>query len=82
MKDDTGKKIIITGASLLAGFAMKQFATKNWEKIFGEEPPSTNPSKEIDWKKVLLWTVITGTAVSSSKLAAKRYLTLKLEEKE
>lgn len=82
MKDDTGKKIIITGASVLVGFALKQIAHESWMRIYGKKPPSTNPSKEIDWKKVILWSVITGTAISSGELAVKRYLTLKLEEKE
>ena len=47
--------------------------------VYDEEPPTSNPSEEINWKKVILWSVITGTVISSARLATERYLTLKLE---
>ena len=78
MSDDL-KKLAITGASVLVGYSLKQYATKKWRDVYGEEPPTTHPSEEINWKKVIIWSVITGTAISSAKLATKRYLTLKLE---
>lgn len=79
MSDETAKKIIITGASVLVGYGLKQMAKKKWMEVYNEEPPTTKVTEEIDWKKVILWSVITGTAISSAKLATKRYLTLKLE---
>lgn len=78
MNDDTAKKLIITGASVLVGYTLKQMAKKKWMNVYNEEPPTTKPTEEIDWKKVILWSVITGTAISSAKLATKRYLTVKL----
>jgi hypothetical protein len=77
--DDTSKKIIITGATVLVGLIMNQIAQNSWTKIYDEEPPSTHPSEEINWKKVILWSIVTGTVLSSAKLAAERYLTLKLK---
>ena len=77
--DDTSKKIIITGATVLVGFTLNQIARNGWYKLYNEEPPSTHPSEEINWKKVILWSIVTGTAISSAKLAAERYLIQKLD---
>jgi hypothetical protein len=76
--DDTSKKLIITGITVLVGFTLNQIARKSWSKIYDEEPPSTHPSDEINWKKVILWSIVTGTVISSAKLATERYLTLKI----
>jgi len=77
--DDTSKRIIITGATVLVGFTLDQIARNRWMKIYDEEPPSTHHSDEINWKKVILWSIVTGTVISSVKLATHRYLTLKLK---
>ena len=79
MSDDTAKKIIITGASVIVGYGLKQMAKNKWVEVYDEEPPTTKHTEEIDWKKVVLWSVVTGTIISSAKLATKRYLTLKLD---
>lgn len=76
--DDRSKKIIISGITVFVGYTMNQIARKRWMKIYNEEPPTSYPSEEIDWKKVILWSIVTGTVISSAKLAAKRYLTVKL----
>ena len=78
MNDDTLKKLIIAGSSVVVGYTLKQFAQKKWEDVYDEEPPTTHPSEDINWKKVIIWSVITGTIISSAELATKRYLTLKL----
>ena len=77
--DNTSKKLIITGATVLVGLTLNQIARNSWTKIYDEEPPSTHPSDEINWKKVILWSIISGTVISSAKLATQRYLTLKLK---
>lgn len=76
--DDNIKKVIIVGATVIVSFAMNQIARNGWMKLYNEEPPSTHPSEEINWKKVVLWSIVTGTVISSAKLATKRYFTLKL----
>lgn len=79
MNDETVKKLILASASFIVGYTLKQLAQKEWKKLYDEEPPTTHPSEEINWKKVIIWSVITGTVISSADLATKRYLTLKLE---
>lgn len=79
MNDETLKRFIITGASVIVGYTLKQFAQKKWKDLYNEEPPATHPSEEINWKKVIIWSVITGTVISSAELATKRYLTVKLD---
>lgn len=79
MNDDTVKKLIIAGSSVIVGYTLKQLAQKKWKDVFDEEPPTTHPSEEINWQKVIIWSVITGTIISSAELATKRYLTLKLD---
>lgn len=78
MNEETVKSLIISGSAVIVGYALKQLAQKEWKKLYDEEPPSTHPSEEINWKKVIIWSVITGTIISSAKLATKRFLTLKL----
>lgn len=79
MNEDTVKKLIIGSASVIVGYSLKQLAQKKWKDLYDEDPPTTHPSEEINWKKVIIWSVITGTVISSAELAAKRYLTLKLD---
>ncbi len=79
MNDDTIKKLIIAGSSVIVGYSLKQLAQKKWKDMYDEEPPTTHPSEEINWKKVIIWSVITGTVISTAELATKRYLTLKLD---
>lgn len=78
MSDDTVKTLIITSASVIVGYTLKQLAQKKWKEVYDEEPPTTHPSEEINWKKVIIWSVITGTVISTAELATQRYLTLKL----
>lgn len=78
MENETLKTLVITSGSAIVGFTLKQLAQKKWKDLYGEEPPSTHPSEEINWKKVILWSIVTGTLISSAELATKRYLTLKL----
>lgn len=77
--DDTSKRIVIAGATIIVGFTLNRIARSSWFKLFNEEPPSTYPSEEVNWKKVILWSIVTGTAISSAKLATERYLILKLK---
>lgn len=79
MNDETVKKLIITSGSVIVGFTLRQLAQKKWRDVYNEEPPATHPSEEINWKKVIIWSIITGTIISSAELATKRYLTLKLD---
>lgn len=79
MNDDTVKKLIIAGSSVIVGYTLNQLAQKKWKDVFDEEPPTTHPSEEINWQKVIIWSVMTGTIISSAELATKRYLTLKLD---
>lgn len=76
--ENTTKRLIVTGATVIVGFTLNQIARNRWIKLYDEEPPSTHPSEEINWKKVVLWSIVTGTVISSAKLATQRYLTLKL----
>lgn len=79
MNDDTVKKLVLAGSSVIVGYTLRQLAQKKWKDVYDEEPPTTHPSEEINWKKVITWSIITGTIISSAKLATKRYLTLKLD---
>lgn len=79
MKDDTLKILVINSASVIVGYTLKQLAQKKWEDVYDENPPTTHPSEEINWKKVIIWSVVTGTVISSAELATKRFLTLKLD---
>lgn len=79
MDNDTVKKLIISSASVIVGYTLKQLAQRKWKDVYDEEPPTTHPSEEINWKKVILWSLITGTVISSAKLATKRYLTSKMD---
>ncbi len=79
MKDDTLKTLVINSASVIVGYTLKQLAQKQWKEFYNEEPPTTHPAEEINWKKVIIWSVITGTVISSAELATKRFLTLKLD---
>ncbi len=79
MNNDTLKKLIAASTSVIVGYSIKQLAQKKWKDVYGEKPPTTHPSEEINWKKVILWSIVTGTVISSAKLATKRYLTLKLD---
>ncbi|PAU95073.1 hypothetical protein CK503_02420 [Aliifodinibius salipaludis] len=79
MNDNTVKKLIAASASVIVGYTLKQLAQKKWKDVYDEEPPTTHPSEEINWKKVIIWSVVTGTVISSAKLATKRYLTHKLD---
>lgn len=71
MNDETVKKIIITSGSVIVGFILRQLAQKKWRNAYNEEPPATHPSDENNWKKVIIWSIITGTIISSAELAAK-----------
>lgn len=79
MNNDTVKNLIITSGSVIVGYTLRQLAQKKWKDVYDEKPPAINPSEEINWKKVIIWSVITGTIISSAELATKRYLTLKLD---
>ena len=66
--ENTTKRLIVTGATVIVGFTLNQIARNRWIKLYDEEPPSTHPSEEINWKKVVLWSIVTGTVISSATI--------------
>jgi len=55
MSEETSKKLLITGASVIVGYTLKKLAEKSWQNVYGEDPPTSHPSEEINWKKVIIW---------------------------
>ena len=74
MDNETLDTILLAGASLVVGKALHMVAKRSWEYMYSEEPPVLNPSQDIDWSKAILWSVVTGTAISSAKLFTKRFI--------
>lgn len=79
MNDETVKRLVITGATVVVGYTLRQLAQKKWKDVYHEEPPASHTSEEINWKKVIIWSLITGTVISTAELATMRFLTIKLD---
>jgi hypothetical protein len=48
MNEESTKKLLIAGASVIVGYGLKQLAVKSWQQVYGEDPPTTNSSEEIN----------------------------------
>lgn len=75
---DKRNEIIISGASIITGIVTKAAVEKGWKLLFKEESPSKGEVESIDLKKILLWTAVSGTIISSAKLMATHFLSEKL----
>lgn len=75
---DHRDQLLISGVSLLVGLATKTIVEKGWEMLFEEDSPSKGDMEDIDFKKVLLWTAVSGTVISSAKLVATHFIGKKL----
>ncbi len=80
MKNTKAKKLIISSLTLIAGYTLRQLAQKKWENVYDEAPPSSHASGQINWKKIIIWSVIAGPVISTAELAITRYLTFKLDD--
>jgi hypothetical protein len=73
-------KIIVTGISIAIGYGIKQLMKKFWVYKYREGPPGLKESENLQWGKLLLWTLMTGMILRVVKVAIKRSLTIAIKK--
>ncbi len=58
MSDETNWTLLVTGATLVAGFAARKVLSRGWSAIAGDRPPSEDPElDDTGAGKALLWSM-------------------------
>lgn len=75
-------KTIITVISLAVGFGIKQLMKEGWKKTYDEEPPGEKMDEEIDWGKLILWTIVSGLIYRIMKVGIKRSMAVTMKNRD
>lgn len=65
-------KAAATLASIGAGLAARNVATKVWKRTRGGDPPTNPADPETGWGEAIGWTVVVGALVGVARLMARR----------
>ena len=68
----TSDEIWISAAALVAGYGMRKILELAYEEVYDEKAPYHIDNREIDWKKVMGWTIVSGIAVTAMKMLVRR----------
>ena len=63
---------LTAGAGFLAERLMFNGLERGWRKFRGDDPPTDPAHPDVDWREAMAWTAITGLAVATIGLAARR----------
>lgn len=66
------EELLISAAAVVAGYGMKQLLEYVYEEIYDEEAPNNIDDREVNWFKVIGWTVVSGVAATAVKMLIKR----------
>lgn len=64
--------MMIKGGAALAGVFVLKALEKGYEKKWQEAPPTNPVDRELDWRKIALWTLASGLVVNATKLIVSR----------
>lgn len=73
MRDETKWTLLVTGATLVAGFAARKVLSRGWSGLGGGTPPPEDPElDETSVGKALLWSMAVAGAAGGARLLARR----------
>lgn len=73
MRDETKWTLLVTGATLVAGFAARKVLSQGWAGIGGGTPPPEDPElDDTGAGKALLWSMAVAGAAGGARLLARR----------
>lgn len=75
-------KLSVTATSIFLGYIIKKLLKKGWKKKYDENPPGDVISEEINWGKLILWTVLSGLLLRLIKVGIKRSLAIVLKKQD
>lgn len=67
------KEIGLTVGALAASLLLKKLLEEGYQSIFKEEPPNAVTDRDVNWGKVLAWTVVSGLTATATKVMIKRF---------
>jgi hypothetical protein len=65
-------KGVLAASALGASYLVNNTLDYGWKKIAKEDPPRDPMASNVSWKKILLWTVLTGVLVSLARLLTEK----------
>ncbi len=73
MRDEIKWTLLVTGATLLAGFAARKALSRGWSHLGAGPPPSEDPElDDTGAAKALLWSMAVAGAAGGARLLARR----------
>ena len=63
---------LTAGAGFIAERLVFNGLERGWRLVSGGDPPTDPDAPDVSWKEALAWTAITGLAVATVSLAARR----------
>lgn len=75
-------KLVISVISISIGYFLKHMLKKGWKKTYNEDPPGETLHEEINWGKLIIWTLLSGLILRLIKVGLKRTVALKLKHED
>lgn len=66
------KNLGLTMGAFAASFLLKKMLEEGYRSIYKEEPPNAVKDEEVNWGKVIGWTIISGVTATGLKVLVKR----------
>lgn len=62
----------LTMAAFASSFLLKKILEEGYRKVYDEEPPNAADDRDVNWGRVMGWTIISGVTATALKIAVKR----------
>ena len=66
------KEIALTAGAFAASLLLKKLLEEGYQKIYKEDPPNAIKDEEVNWGKIIGWTIVSGVSAAALKVLVKR----------
>lgn len=73
-------KILGTGGTVVAAFAVRKVMDVSWQAVVGDEPPTSPENPETDLVQAVAWAALSGALIGLARMVATRQAAVAFEK--
>ncbi len=73
VSDDRVKEFALAAGAFAASFLLKKILEEGYQTIYKEEPPNAIKDEEINWGKIIGWTIVSGVSAAAVRVLIRRF---------
>lgn len=67
------KELALAAGAFAASFILKKMLEEGYQTLYKEDPPNAIKDEEVNWGKVIGWTIVSGISAAAIKVLVRRF---------